>query len=107
MTVIHSSVLGELNHQHQKNVTYFSLPYAASGVRSLSCILLDDKGRSVWEGTLNKTSGRSTIEFQIKGLKAGLYHFWIEVEGKMTVQSVQIARPQKAGLKKLFKNYFN
>ena len=73
---------------------------------TIICLVLDEKGRQLAEQKIAHKAAQPAIAFQIPKLKAGLYNCWIEIEGKMHIQQLNIAKGKRNGfIRKLFNNY--
>ena len=98
MTAIHQLIIGNIGYQHKGTTTLFSLPCMGNKASQLSCLLLDEKGRTKWDQSLQYSPNQTSIQFQIAGLKPGSYNFWIEVESKMHIQQICITGSKRKGL---------
>lgn len=106
MTTIHQPLLGELSYQQQAAKTLISLPCFVHKPAVIYCLILDEKGRELTNQKITQEVGHPVIALQIPQLKAGVYNCWIEIEGKMHIRQLHIAKSKRTGLlKKLFNKY--
>jgi len=98
MTAIQQLIIGNIGYQLIGNTTLFSLSCMGNKASQLNCLLLDEKGRTKWDQSLQYSPNQTSIQFQITGLKPGNYNFWIEVESKMHIQQICIASQKRLGL---------
>ena len=95
MTAIHKPILGELSYQQQAKQTLIFLPCMVHKPITIICLILDEKGRQLAEQKITHKAAQPSIAFQMPKLKAGLYNCWIEIEGKMHIQQLTIAKGKR------------
>lgn len=98
MTVINQPLLGAISYQQQAKNTILFLPCLAHKPTSITCLILDEKGREIAERSVIQKVGQPSIVFQLPKLKAGVYNCWIEIEGKMQIQQLTIASNKRRSL---------
>jgi len=98
MTALHQPIIGEISYQQQAKKTMLFLPCLVHRPTSISCLILDEKGRQIAERKITQKASQPSLVFQLPRLKAGLYNCWIEIDGKMLIQQLAITSEKKRGL---------
>lgn len=94
---------GKIQHYYQNNTVFVELDYQEHYQKKSSLLLFNKDGKIVWKKKLTGEKRHPKFQFNANQLKNGTYHFWLDVNGKMQVETIMINHPEKRQSKNYLK----